>query len=245
MKLFYKGVGLNEKGEGTISQTNQRAAFELSALINDSILQDQQNIRSDYGSSELKKALELQNQFRKALEGTNFKQLLSAQGSSYTELSEGQKEYQTEKITSYLAENKKDFQDIFEKLSASNYDQLTSEQKKQLDNLKTLAGKSQNILNALLSTFEEFKEYRFTSTDLALMNKDSRRELSKQAVPENISPNDNWERLITSDRDNSDRSSRSTRESHEISRLFPRSFYLDKFPHCSTNFYDIKRIKNI
>ena len=111
MRLFYKGVGLDEKGKGTITKENQRAAFELSALIGDAILQDQQNIRKTYSDDELKKALEWQNQFRKALEGTNFKQLLSAQGSSYTELSEGQKEYQTEKITSYLAENKKDFKD--------------------------------------------------------------------------------------------------------------------------------------
>jgi len=197
MKLFYKGIGLDEKGKGTITKENQRAAFELSALMGDAILQDQQNIRKTYSSDdELKKVLELQNQFRKDLEKTDFEKLLKAKGSSYTELSEGQKEYQTEKITSYLAENKKDFKDIFEKLSAGKYSDLTSEQKKQLDNLKTLAGKKgQNILNDILHTFKEFKDYSFTNVDLTKM-KETPGELLEQAVPENINANDNWERVV-------------------------------------------------
>jgi hypothetical protein len=231
MKLFYKGIGLDEKGKGTITKENQRAAFELSALMGDAILQDQQNIRKTYSSDdELKKVLELQNQFRKDLEKTDFEKLLKAKGSSYTELSEGQKEYQTEKITSYLAENKKDFTDIFEKLSEGK--NLNEDQQRKLKNLTKLSGtgiNGQKILNDILHTFKEFKDYSFTNVNLTKM-KEAPGELLEQAVPENINPNDNWERIESNKDsddgssyvDDSDRSCRSGRESHETSRILKK-----------------------
>jgi hypothetical protein len=229
MKLFYKGIGLDEKGKGTITKENQRAAFELSALINDAILQDQQNIRKTYSDDELKKALELQNKLRKDLEKTDFEKLLKAKGSSYTELSEGQKEYQTEKITSYLAENKKDFKDIFEKLSEGK--NLNENQQGKLKNLTKLSGtgiNGQTILNDILHTFKEFKDYSFTNVNLTKMQ-ETPGELSEQAVPENISPNDNWERIKPKSNkddddgssyvDDSDRSSSRSGRDREISEL--------------------------
>lgn len=234
MKLFYKGIGLDEKGKGTISEKDRRAAFELSALISDAILQDQQNIRKTYNDDELQKALKLQNQFRNDLEKTDFEKLLKVKGNSYTELSEGQKEYQTEKITSYLAENKKDFQDIFEKLSEGKYNDLNSRQKGQLDHLKTLAkGNSQNILNDILHTFREFKDYSFKNIGLTNMHKTSGAPLQDQANPEYISPNDNWERIKPKSNkdhddgssyvDDSDRSSsRSSRECRETLRILEK-----------------------
>ena len=225
MKLFYKGVGLDEKGKGTITtKENQRAAFELSALIGDAILQDQQNIRKTYSDDELKKALELQNQFRKALEQTDFKELLMAKGSSYTEPSEGQKEYQTEKITSYLAENKEYFKQIFKDLS-----QGTIVFDTKLDHLKTLAkGNSKDILNDILHTFNEFKDYSFSDVNLTRMKSTPGTPLRDQANPEYISPNDNWERLSTLDdddrssNDDNDRSSRSSRECRETLRILEK-----------------------
>jgi hypothetical protein len=195
MKLFYKGVGLDEKGKGTITtKENQRAAFELSALIGDAILQDQQNIRKTFKTEpELQKALKLQKNFRNDLEKTDFKDLLMAKGSSSTELSEGQKEYQTEKITSYLAENKESFKKTFEDLSQGT---IVFDEK--LSNLKTLAkGNTKDILNDILHTFKEFKDYSFTDGNLTRMKKTSGALLRDQANPEYISPNDNWERLTT------------------------------------------------
>jgi hypothetical protein len=251
MKLFYKGIGLDENGKGTISEKDQRAALELSGLINDAILQDQQNIKGDYNSYQLKDALKLQNEFRKDLEKTDFGKLLKVKGSSYTELSEGQKEYQTEKITSYLAENKKDFKDIFEKLSAGKYSDLTSEQKEKLKNLKTLAGKNgQKILNDILHTFKEFKDYSFTNADLTKM-KETPGELLEQAVPENINPNDNWERVVkTKDKPKSEQDTdkptrRSSRESDtdgilaRLEKLEERDTDKDpKVKKSSTNWLD-------
>lgn len=234
MGLFYKGVGLDEEGRGTITKTNQRAAFELSALIGDAILQDQQNIRETFKTEpELQKALKLQNQFRNDLEKTDFEKLLKVKGNSYTELSEGQKEYQTEKITSYLAENKKDFQDIFEKLSKSK--NLNEDQQRELNKLKKLSGtgiNGQKILNDILHTFKEFKDYSFTNVNLTEMKKTPRKLLA-QAVPENISPNDNWERIKPKSNkdhddgssyvDDSDRSSsRSSRECRETLRILEK-----------------------
>ncbi|NBV98062.1 MAG: hypothetical protein EBR67_00950 [Proteobacteria bacterium] len=229
MKLFYKGIGLDEKGKGTITKENQRAAFELSALISDAILQDQQNIGKTYSDNKLNEALKLQNKFRKALEGTNFKRLLSARGSSYTELSEGQKEYQTEKITSYLAENKKDFKDIFEKLSKG--EKLNEDQQRKLKNLTKLSGtgiNGQNILNDILHTFKEFQGYSFTHVNLMKMKKTFGK-LLEQAVHENINPNDNWERIKPKSNkddddgssyvDDSDRSSSRSGRDREISEL--------------------------
>jgi hypothetical protein len=124
MKLFYKGIGLdpNEPDTGKIPEEKQnwRAAFELSALINDAILPDQQNIGNignKYNDKQLKDGLGLQNRLRKDLEKTDFRRLLELGGGPYSTLAEGRKEYQTEKITSYLAENKDDFAKIFQKLS--------------------------------------------------------------------------------------------------------------------------------
>ncbi len=153
MKLYYKSIGLNEDGTGTVSKENERGALELAGLINDSILQDQQNIDGDYSSSELKKALELQNKFRKDIEkNSSLKSLLSSDKGIDNELNAWQKEYQTEKITSYLAENKDKFADIFKKLSSSG--SLDSEEKEMLANLRKLAGeKGQSILNTILGTF--------------------------------------------------------------------------------------------
>lgn len=200
MKLFYKGIGLDENGKGTISEKDQRAALELSGLINDAILQDQQNIDGDYNSSQLKDALKLQNEFRKDLEKTDFKKLLTADKGRDTEISAGQKEYQTEQITSYLAENKEDFTKIFQELSKEKPDltKLTEAQKEKLKNLKTLAGeKGQNILNTILSTFKDFKEYSFTNADLTKMKKTTDAKLLEQATEP--STNDNWERVVKPD----------------------------------------------
>ena len=197
MELFYKGVGLDEDGNGTISKDNERAALELSGLINDAILQDQQNIDGNYSSSELKEALNLQKQFRKDLENTDFKRLLTEDQGSNTEISANQKEYQTEKITSYLAENKEDFTAIFQELSKEKPDlqNLTQAQRDQLENLKTLAGKDakgSNILNTILSTFKDFKEYRFND-DMTKMTKTDGAALLEQAKKE--SSYDNWAKV--------------------------------------------------
>jgi hypothetical protein len=230
MGLFYKGVGLDEKGKGTITtKETQRAAFELSALIGDAILQDQQNVRKTYNDNELNEALKLQNKFRKDLEKTNFKDLLMAKGSSHTELSEGQNEYQTEKITSYLAENKEHFKKIFDDLSQ---DKGTIVFDGKLDNLKTLAkGKSKDILNDILHTFNEFKDYSFDNVNLTRMKKTSGALLRDQANPEYIGPNDNWERIKSKSKSNkddddgssyvgdSDRSSSRSGRDREISEL--------------------------
>jgi dsDNA-binding SOS-regulon protein len=196
MKLFYKGIGLDENGKGTISEKDQRAALELSGLINDAILQDQQNIDGDYNSSQLKDALKLQNEFRKDLEKTDFKKLLTADKGRDTEISAGQKEYQTEQITSYLAENKEDFTKIFQELSKEKPDltKLTETQKEKLKNLKTLAGeKGQNILNTILSTFKDFKEYSFTNADLTKMKQTTDAKLLEQATKPSIPGN--WEEV--------------------------------------------------
>ncbi|MBU6197443.1 MAG: hypothetical protein KGO93_07770 [Cyanobacteria bacterium REEB446] len=226
MKLFYKGIGLDKNGSGTISKEDQRAALELSALINDAILNDQQNISKIYNPNELKKALDLQNKFRKDLETKpGFKKLLNLveESDSYNELSEGQKEYQTEKITSYLAENKQGFQKIFKTLSKNKPDELTLEQQEQLKNLKTLAGeKGQSILNKILSTFDEFKAYEFLDPQLSKMDEDPNRGLVSQAKAS--STYDNWERrgvddakLAEKEDDRPTRTSR--RESSETDRI--------------------------
>lgn len=214
MKLFYKGIGLDQNGKGTISEKDQRAALELSGLINDAILQDQQNIKGDYNSSQLKEALKLQNDFRKDLEKTDFKKLLTADKGRDTEISAGQKEYQTERITSYLAENKEDFTKIFQELSKEKPDltKLTEAQKEKLKNLKTLAGeKGQNILNTILSTFKDFKEYSFTNADLTKMNQNADAKLLEQARV--AAPNANWERKPKSRQDTDQSTRRSNRKS--------------------------------
>ena len=214
MKLFYKGIGLDQNGKGTISEKDQRAALELSGLINDAILQDQQNIDGDYNSSQLKEALKLQNDFRKDLEKTDFKKLLTADKGRDTEISAGQKEYQTERITSYLAENKEDFTKIFQELSKEKPDltKLTEAQKEKLKNLKTLAGeKGQNILNTILSTFKDFKEYSFTNADLTKMNQNADAKLLEQARV--AAPNANWERKPKSRQDTDQSTRRSNRKS--------------------------------
>ena len=229
MKLFYKGIGLDENGKGTISEKDQRAALELSGLINDAILQDQQNIDGDYNSSQLKDALKLQNEFRKDLEKTDFKKLLTADKGRDTEISAGQKEYQTEQITSYLAENKEDFTKIFQELSKEKPDltKLTEAQKEKLKNLKTLAGeKGQNILNTILSTFKDFKEYSFTNADLTKMKKTTDAKLLEQATEP--STNDNWERVVKPDgkpksKQDTDKSTRrSNRESCDTDGILER-----------------------
>ena len=228
MELFYKGIGLDEKGKGTISEKNQRAALELSGLINDAILQYQQNIDGDYNSSQLKDALKLQKQFRQDLEKTDFKKLLMADKGKDTEISAGQKEYQTEKITSYLAENKENFTKIFQELSKTKPDlkNLTETQKEELKNLQTLAGKKgQNILNTILSTFKDFKEYSFTNADLTKMKKNTDARLLEQATKE--SSYDNWERLETKpkskEKDEDDKETRtSRRESRALKRILAR-----------------------
>jgi len=229
MKLFYKGIGLDENGKGTISEKDRRAALELSGLINDAILQDQQNIDGDYNSSQLKDALKLQNEFRKDLEKTDFKKLLTADKGRDTEISAGQKEYQTEQITSYLAENKEDFTKIFQELSKEKPDltKLTEAQKEKLKNLKTLAGeKGQNILNTILSTFKDFKEYSFTNADLTKMKKTTDAKLLEQATEP--STNDKWERVVEPDgkpksKQDTDKSTRrSNRESCDTDGILER-----------------------
>jgi|694.fasta_scaffold00001_289 dsDNA-binding SOS-regulon protein len=231
MKLFYKGIGLDEKGKGTISEKDQRAALELSGLINDAILQDQQNIDGSYNASQLKDALELQNKFRKDLEKTDFKNLLKADKGKDTEISAGQKEYQTEQITSYLAENKEDFTKIFQELSKEKPDltKFTETQKEKLKNLKTLAGeKGQNILNTILSTFKDFKEYSFTNADLTKMKQTTDAKLLEQATKPSIP--DNWERVKpkpdgkprSKDTDNDTSTSRSGRGSCDTSGILEK-----------------------
>lgn len=196
MKLFYKGIGLDEKGKGTISPENERAAIELSGLINDAILQDQQNISGKYSPEQLNKALKLQDRFRKNLEDTDFKKILTADKVNDTEIIAGRNDYQTEKITSYLAENKKDFTQIFQELSKAKPDlkNLTTEQKEELENLKTLAGeKGQNALNKILSSFKDFKDYSFTNATLTRMKKTHNAPLLDQANTE--STHSQWRKL--------------------------------------------------
>jgi hypothetical protein len=198
MKLFYKGIGLKEDGTGTISPSpeNERAAIELSGLINDAILQDQQNISGKYSPEQLNKALKLQDKFRKNLEDTDFKKILTADKVNDTEIIAGRNDYQTEKITSYLAENKKDFTQIFQELSKAKPDlkKLTETQRGELENLKTLAGeKGQNALNKILSTFKDFKEYSFTNAALTRMKKTHDAPLLEQADTE--STHSQWRKL--------------------------------------------------
>jgi hypothetical protein len=194
LKLFYKGIGLKEDGTGTISEENEIAAFQLSDLINDAILHNQQNTKNGYTSGQLKDALKLQNKFREDLEKTDFSKLLKkvAKGGSNTKLSEGQKEYQTEKITSYLAENNKAFAKIFQKLSQPN-SSLTVDEELKLKNLKTLADgpRGRNILNDILRTFNELKDYSFTDANLKAMKK-APTDLLDQADTASIY--DNWEK---------------------------------------------------
>lgn len=237
MKLFYKGIGLDENGKGTISEKDQRAALELSGLINDAILQNQQNTDDDYNPSQLKDALKLQKEFRKDLEKTDFKKLLTADKGRDTEISAGQKEYQTEQITSYLAENKEDFTKIFQELSKERPDltKLTEAQKEKLKNLKTLAGeKGQNILNTILSTFKDFKEYSFTNADLTKMKKTTDAKLLEQATEP--STNANWERVIETkdkpeskqDTDKSTRRSNREFDTDVLERILARLEKLEK-----------------
>jgi hypothetical protein len=190
MKLFYKGIGLdpNEPDTGKIPEEKQnwRAAFELSALINDAILPDQQNIGNignKYNDKQLKDGLGLQNRLRKDLEKTDFRRLLELGGGPYSTLAEGRKEYQTEKITSYLAENKDDFAKIFQKLSnGSKVTDLTRTQQDQLSNLQRLAGENgKTVLNTIFRTFRDFKDYSFTNTKLTTMGNKSET-FAKQAT---------------------------------------------------------------
>jgi len=182
MELYYKGIGLDKNGQGTIAEKDKRAALELGGLINDAILQDQQNIKGTYKADDLKEALNIQNQFRNDLEKNNsLKELISTDQGSDNEINAWQKEYQTEKITSYLAKNKDKFADIFKKLSSSGT--LNSEEKEMLANLRKLAGeKGQSILNTILGTFKEFKDYDFTDSKMTKMKKVKDSPLIEQAA---------------------------------------------------------------
>jgi hypothetical protein len=229
MKLFYKGIGLKEDGTGTISEENQRGAIELSGLINDALLQDQQNISGKYSSDQLQKALKLQDRFRKDLENTDFKKILTADKVKDTEIIAARNDYQTEKITSYLAlaENKEDFTEIFQELSKAKPDlkNLTTEQKEKLENLETLAGeKGQNSLNVILRTFKDFKEYSFTNADLTKMKKTAGAELLTQAKTE--STHSQWKKLETTlasnEEDKDDKETSTSRRESRTDRILER-----------------------
>ena len=231
MKLYYKGIGLEQDGRGSIppDQQNHRAAFELADLINDAILQDQQNIKGVYSPDQLQAALKLQDKLREDLERTDFDRLLRIEGGSGSDstMSGDQKQYQTEKITSYLAANKEEFRTIFEHLARDGrVDTLTESQKEKFANLKKLSdgNNAKTILDTILSTFNDFKQFSFTDDSLTKMKCTDNAPLLSQAT--GTSAFGNWITVAGSsgrsmsegDGDGSS-SSRSTRESREISRL--------------------------
>ncbi|MFZ4085126.1 MAG: hypothetical protein ACOYK1_06280 [Vampirovibrionia bacterium] len=226
MELYYKGIGLKKDGTGTIppEKQNYRAAFELADLINDAILQDQQNIRGGYSSDQLRAALKLQDKLREDLEKTDFDRLLQIDRGEDNTISGDQKQYQTEKITSYLATYNSDFQKIFKDLAGSKrVEQLTASQQEKLADLRKLSdGKDgQAILNTILSTFKEFKDYSFTDAKLTTMKCTPDRPLTPQAT--GTSAFGNWVTAGSSGRDGDRSSGRSRFEDDDDGRSSSRS----------------------
>lgn len=204
MDLFTRGTNLNG------SLLEKEDAFQLVNLMIDAILQNQQNTGNEkYRQKHLAQALQLQDQLFDDLEKNGgFRSLLSTGAKDpNTHINRYVREYQTEKITTYLAQNQDKFSRIFEKLNQKK--SLTNDEKTLYSDLKKLAGDGENgrlVLNGILRTFEKFKKYSFGKSYNGV-SIDDNATLSQQAG--SSSSFERW-RAISSNDDNPSSSSRSS-----------------------------------